>query len=229
MLHRTLRSSFLAVAGIVAAAVMAALAGPAQAACYSTVQALPQADIDAFLGNAADILKQNPDGGPAMIARIRDLAASNPATLPVIIGLLANAGINANQKTAIGTGLGQAAQVCVRGDQAYAAEIQRLVGLSGSPEAITALAAVIGDRPIGGLGGGGGGGAGGVSGGAGGPTNSFTPPSGGTGTGTLATSGTSGTQNSFTGSTAAGTSAGSSSTTTTTTTTTTTLPRSVSP
>lgn len=218
--------SFLALAGILVAS-LAMSPVTARAACYATAQALPSQDVDAFLADKdATILKQNPDGGPAMITKIRDLAASNPATLPIIIGLLTNPNANANQKTAIGTGLGQAAQICVRTDQAYAAEIQRLVAASGSNEAIIALAAVIGDRPIGALGGGGGGGGGGgVSGGAGGPINSFSAPAGGSGA--LQTFGTSGTRNSFTSFTVPGSaSAGSVSTTTTTNTT---IVRSVSP
>jgi hypothetical protein len=140
-------------------------------------QELPAQDVQAFLANPAQLLQQNPDGGPTLISRIRDPAASDPATLWVIIRLLASG--TANQKSAIGAGLGQAAQMCVRTDQVDAAEIQRQVGASGIEEAITAMAAVLGDRPIGGLGGGPGGGGGGS--GGGGPITAFSVPFGPTG------------------------------------------------
>jgi hypothetical protein len=193
MMARWLRGAVLALAW---AGFAAGSISDADAACYSATQALPAGDITAFSTNAAQLLQQYPDGGPAMISRIRDLAASDPATLPILIGLLANA--NPNQRAAIGTGLGQAAQICVRTDQAYATEIQRLVAASGIAEAITALAAVIGDRPIGALGSG----FGAVSTGAGGPINSVSAPLGGAGT--LQTFGTSSTTNSFTSFTAPG-------------------------
>ena len=57
-----------------------------------------------------------------MIARVRDLVASDPSTLNPVIGLLATA--NFDQATAIGTGLGQAALMVVKTDQAYANQIQ---------------------------------------------------------------------------------------------------------
>jgi hypothetical protein len=163
MVLRRLRR--LVVTAGAAAACMAMSAGIAQAACYGQQQQLPQQTIDQFLASPAQFLSQYPDGGAQMISLVRDLAASNPAALPAIIALLATA--NANQATAIGTGLGQAAQVCVRTDQPYAVQVQQALTATNNQDAILAMAAVIGDRPIGGLGGGGGGG----SAGAGGPTN----------------------------------------------------------
>jgi hypothetical protein len=135
---------------------MAMSVGIAQAACYGPEQQLPQATVDQFLGSTpADFLSRFPDGGPLMISLVRDLAASNPAALPAIIALLASA--NANQATAIGTGLGQAAQVCVRTDQPYATQVQQALTATNNQDAILAMTAVLGDRPIGALGGGGGG------------------------------------------------------------------------
>jgi hypothetical protein len=81
-----------------------------------------------------------------MIALVRDLVASNPATLPLIIGLLANA--NPAQQTAIGTGLGQAAGLCIRPDPAFAADIQSQLAGSTSDNAKNAYAAVTGNQPI---------------------------------------------------------------------------------
>ncbi|KJC60297.1 hypothetical protein UP10_13130 [Bradyrhizobium sp. LTSPM299] len=82
-----------------------------------------------------------------MIAALRDLAASNPGTLQAIIGLLPSA--NAAQKAAVGTALGKAAQACLTTDAAYAAEIQEQLAASDDQPAILALAAVMGDVPIG--------------------------------------------------------------------------------
>ena len=170
MVRRPLRR--LAVAAGAVAACMTMSGGIAQAACYGPAQVLPQQTVDQFLAGPAQFLSQYPDGGPQMISLVRDLAASNPAALPAIIALLATA--NANQATAIGTGLGQAAQVCVRTDQPYATQVQQALAASNNQGAILAMAAVLGDRPIGTTGTGGGGG----SAGAGGPTNPSPIPSG---------------------------------------------------
>src|SRR5436305_14502950 len=80
----------------------------AEAACYSPTQQLPAQVVNDFVANAGQMLQQNPNGGAQMIARIRDLAASNPSTLQAIMGLVATA--NKDQKVAIGTGLAQAAR-----------------------------------------------------------------------------------------------------------------------
>ena len=98
---------------------------PAAAAVYSPQQALPAQVIQDFLANPGALLKQYPSGGAQMISRVRDLAASDPSTLNPIVGLLATA--NANQSTAIGTGLGQVALMAVKTDQAYANQIQEAI------------------------------------------------------------------------------------------------------
>jgi hypothetical protein len=142
-----------------------------RAACYAPNQQVAQPVIDKFLLDPAQILLDNPNGGAGLISSIRNLAASNPNTLPAIIALLSNA--NNEQKVAIGTALGQAAQACLRPDPTYAAQVQRQLGASTDQPAILAFAAVTGDRPIGGVGGGGGGGAGASGGGVGGQTSSL--------------------------------------------------------
>jgi len=98
---------------------------PAAAAVYSPKQALSAPVIQEFLANPSALLTQYPIGGAQMIARVRDLAASDPSTLNPIVGLLATA--NANQSTAIGTGLGQVALMAVKTDQAYANQIQEAI------------------------------------------------------------------------------------------------------
>jgi hypothetical protein len=155
MLIRSLRP-FRAFAVAVAAFVTLAAGGIAQAACYEPQQQLPAQAIAQFTGNPADLLAKYPNGGAEMISLIRDLAASDPATLPLILSLVGNA--DPAQVDGIGTGLGQSALVCVRTDQAYATEIQLAVTGINSPALTLAFAAVLGDKPIGAVGGGGGGG-----------------------------------------------------------------------
>jgi hypothetical protein len=191
--------------------------GSAIAACYTPDQQLPAQTVNNFLANSSQLLQDpnNADGGAAMIALVRDLVASNPATLPMIIALLANA--NPAQQTAIGTALGQAAGLCIRVDPAFAADIQTQLAGSTSDSAKNAYAAVTGNQPIRSVAGGGG-----VSGGSSGGSTS------GSATG-FSTSGTGSTQfspnstlntatNFFTGSTSSA-SPGSLTTTTTTSTT----------
>jgi hypothetical protein len=109
-----------------------ALPQPASAAVYTAAQALPAQTIQDFLGKPSALLDQYPDGGAEMIAKVRDLTASDPATLNPIIGLLANA--NFKQASAIGTGLGQTALMAVKTDQAYANAIQQaLVAANNAP------------------------------------------------------------------------------------------------
>jgi hypothetical protein len=128
----------------------------ASAACYAPDQQLPAPTVSDFLGNPSQLLKdpKNTDGGADMIAFVRDLVASNPATLPRVIALLDNA--NPAQQTAIGTALGQAAGLCIRPDPTFAADIQAQLAASISDNATAAYAAVTGNQPIRGVAGGGG-------------------------------------------------------------------------
>jgi FecR protein len=107
-----------------------AFPSPAAAALYAPQQALPAKTVHDFIASPGTLLAQYPGGGPEMISRVRDLAASNPATLNVIVGLLGSA--NHEQSIAIGTGLGQAAIMAVKTDQAYATQIQEALGAAAS-------------------------------------------------------------------------------------------------
>ena len=137
----------------------------AQVTCYGPSDRLPQQDVTDFTNNPGQLLQRFPDGGPDLISHVRDLAATSGATLQPLLDLVANA--NPHQVDAIGTGLAQAALVCVRYDQQFATEIQQAVAALGNQALELAFAAVLGDKPIGAVGGGGGGG------GGGGPTNSL--------------------------------------------------------
>jgi len=115
---------------------------PATAAVYSSRQALSQEAIQSFLANPSGLLTQFPDGGALMITRVRDLAASDPATLGALIGLLKSA--NPQQATAIGTALGQVALMAVATDQPFANEIQTTIAQAGNTSALAAFSAVVG-------------------------------------------------------------------------------------
>jgi hypothetical protein len=139
--------------------------GTADAACYAPAQQLPEATVSNFIGNPAALLSEFPNGGAQMISRVRDLVASNPDALAAVMAQLASA--SASQQAAIGSGLGQAARICVRSDQAFATRIQQAIASQGTDAAKTAYAAVNPDVQIGAVGGAGGGGGTGV----GGPTS----------------------------------------------------------
>ena len=114
-----------------------------------------------FLQDPARLLAQNPAGGGNLVAAIRDIAVADRATLQPILNLLPNA--TKEQKTAIGSGLAQAARIVVRTNQAYATEIQESIAKTKDQEVVLAYAATAGDQPIGaaGAGAGAGGGSGG--------------------------------------------------------------------
>jgi hypothetical protein len=171
-----------------------ALSVGAQAAAYPPNQQLPSQTIQDFMKNPSQLLTQFPNGGGMMISRVRDLMASDPATLSTILGLAANA--NAEQKAALGAALGQAARLYVRNDPAVAGLIQQQVAASNDPDLIRAYRAVAGDIETGGVGGGGE-----STGGVGGQTSAIpsggpssgpsgpTPSGGGTGTSSSTISG----------------------------------------
>ena len=118
------------------------------------------ATIAGFLGNPPQLLSLYPQGGAQLISKIRDLLASDPATLAVVVDLSAKGG--SDQINSIGTALGQAALVCWRRDQLFANEIQQMVAASNNQPLIIAFTEVMGDQQLAatepGLGAGGGGG-----------------------------------------------------------------------
>jgi hypothetical protein len=133
--------------------------GFADAACYSSQQVLPAKTIAQFTSHSTQLLSDYPIGGGRMISMVRDLIASDPATLPLVLDLSAHG--NPDQINAIGTGLGQAALVCSRIDQLFANEIQQMVAASNNRSLVLAFTEVLGDQQISDAGGGGGGGGGG--------------------------------------------------------------------
>jgi len=128
--------------------------GVPQAECYSAQQRPSPQAISTSLGNPGETLQRYPQAGAQLISTIRDLAASDPAALPVILGLLGSA--TKDQTVAIASALAQAAKICVRTDQPYALQIQQAVALTKDEEVVLAFASVAGDVPTGGIGAGGG-------------------------------------------------------------------------
>jgi hypothetical protein len=128
---------------------------------------------------------------------------ADPGALSFILDKLGAA--SDSQRSAIGTGLGQAATVCQRSDLAYATDIQtQLLAADktiNNQSAEVAFALATGQQPIGAAGVGGGGGGGGFSSGAsGGQTAAYVSPTL-SGVGTLQSLGSYGTKtltNSFT-------------------------------
>ena len=159
--------------------IMGGALSPVRAACYPQAQQLPAATLAQFKANPAQMLTQFPDGGAQMISMIRDLVASDPTTLPLILDLAKTA--NADQMNAIGTGLGDGALICIKTDQAFANEIQQMVAALGNQTIAQAFTGVLGDQGIAAVGGAGGGAGGGGEegtgttggGGFGGGTNNF--------------------------------------------------------
>jgi hypothetical protein len=129
-----------------------------QAACYGPGQQLPTQVVSQFINDPRKLLTQFPSGGPQMISLIRDLVASDPGALTLIINL--NAKANAEQIQAIGAGLGQAALVCRQTAPAFANEIQQMTITADNRPLTQAFSAVMGDLFLGSAdpaGGGGGG------------------------------------------------------------------------
>lgn len=146
-----------------------------------------QSPVDQFIANPAQALQNYPNGGAQLISLIRDVAVGHPEALNAIIALLANA--NANQQSAIGSGLGQAAQIVVSTNPDYANQIQQAVAAAGSENASTAFASVTGNVNIAATGPGGGGGGTGGGGGVGGGGLGGGTPTGGSNTGGGGTTG----------------------------------------
>jgi hypothetical protein len=131
--------------------------------------------VAAFLNNPKQLLSDNQVGGGRLIARVRDLLLSDSATLPTLLGLLADA--NNDQKSALAAGLAQAARLWVRVNPTFAQQIQQSVANSKDSPFIVAFSTALGDVPIGALA------AGGSDGALGGQTSGLAGAGGGFGGG----------------------------------------------
>jgi hypothetical protein len=159
---------------------------------------LTSQQVSQFLADPSALLKANPTAGGKLISQIRDLMLSDPQVLTPIIALLANA--NDAQKSAIGTGLGDAAQTLVTTNPLLANQIQTALAANGDKLALAAYQTTVGNEAIGAAGGGGAGaaayqtltntGGGGGGGLATGPTTTGNAGVGLTGSGNVSGAGT---------------------------------------
>ncbi len=164
---------------LAAAAAVAATVTTASAAVYPPRQQLPQQVISDFNKAPTGLLQQFPQAGAPLISRVRDLAASDPSTLPNLVALLTSTAVTPDQLRAIVAGLAQVARLASRTDQAYADEIQRAVAGTNNPTVVAAYQAATGDVAIAATGGGGAGGGGSGGGGPTGTGGAFGGPGGG--------------------------------------------------
>lgn len=128
-----------------AGAVGALLSGSAMAACVSPTAGAPQSAVDRVLASPSALLERFPEGQGGLIAEIRNVVATNPTALAPIAGLIKSA--NADQRRAIGAGLGQAAAMCARSEPETGRRIQEAILAADSREVSLAFQAVVGDRP----------------------------------------------------------------------------------
>jgi hypothetical protein len=104
-------------------------------------QQMLEISVATFLTDPPEIIRENPNGGAQLMVEVRDLALSDPTTLPPILALLPEA--NKAQKAAIGAGLAQATKVASRTRPAYANEIQQAVAQADHDEVILAYDAAL--------------------------------------------------------------------------------------
>lgn len=132
----------------------------ANAAIYPPNRQLAAQTISDFKASPASLLQQFTSGGAEMISRVRDLGASDPTTVPALVALLKNPAATKDQMRAIVAGLAQVARMAAQQDQAFANEIQNAIAGTGNPDVIAAYQAATGDVAIAATGGGGAGGGG---------------------------------------------------------------------
>lgn len=96
-----------------------------------------------------------------MASEIRNLVTTDPSLVDSMLSLVASA--NADQRRAIGAGLGQAASICTRPEPQIARQIQESLLKIANPDVVLAFQAVVGDQTAA-VGGGAGAGPGGVGG-----------------------------------------------------------------
>ncbi len=168
-----------AIAGVAAIVSMLGVA-PSSASCFAPGQQ-PKATLSEMEASLTGLLGGDSDkNASAIIAMVRDLAASDPSALSFILAKVG--GASDAQRSSIGTGLGQAATICQRTDLPFATDIQtQLLDEDKSIDnraAETAFALATGQQPIGAAAAGGAGGGGFSIGASGGQTTPFSSPTG---------------------------------------------------
>lgn len=120
------------------------------ATAYSGACASPSPQVNAekaisFLEAPAAFLANFAEGGGALSSAIRDLVTIRPETLEGIQSLSEAA--TPEQNSAIGSGLGTAAAICVVSQPATAIDIQAAALKSGSNDLLTSFTSITGDIP----------------------------------------------------------------------------------
>jgi hypothetical protein len=129
--------------GIAALAIAATTSALSKSPATAAVHQIIDAQAPAFLEDPAQILRQNPDGGPRLVIEVRNLVLSDPATLQPVLKLLPTA--NKDQKTGIGAGLAQAARMVAHSNPVYSRKIQEAVMQTRDKELMLGYAAASGD------------------------------------------------------------------------------------
>lgn len=121
------RRSIMAGVAVVA---ISAFSSAAVAQCLAGAAVAPSAAISSFQDNPGALLSGNPDGGVSLSRAVRGLVGSDIDTLSAVMALLDEA--SPAQRSAIGVGLGQAAQACVAQafDDPDAIEFAEMIQLS---------------------------------------------------------------------------------------------------
>lgn len=144
MRSRSQRRLIELVISVAAALLFFVASDDVQASCYKPDQRLPNAQVREIKADPLRLLTQYPTGGIGMTSLIRDLVASDPATLVMALDLTVAA--NADQVSAIGTGLGEAALACAGSDGAFESEIRQMIASLGNELLNLAFAAAMGDQ-----------------------------------------------------------------------------------
>ncbi len=115
------------------------------ASCNSAFGMASVADMDAFKADPLSLLNSNPNGGGALARSARALVLADTEFSDVMLSL--GVAANADQRSAIGAGLGQAALACARTQPEAVQRMQAALISRGSPEIAQAFKAVTGDIP----------------------------------------------------------------------------------
>lgn len=172
---------------------LAALALATGAVITAPLGSVATAQTQDINQTVAALLASNPNGGDQLAQAVHDLVLANPAALNIIVAAVKANGNDA-QQSAVGQGLGMAAQDAVKANnQQLAVAIQAAVAASGMPLAVASFTTAAGDATIAAISNAGGQQAG-AGGGAGSPTGNG-PPTGGAGGGSGGGGGSTGTGN----------------------------------
>jgi len=114
----------------------------AQAACTSPASASPES-IAGVKATPGLLLQNNVNGPAGLVTSVRNLAASDSSTVLPILSVLS--GLDTGEVSSLGTGLAQAAALCIKSDPDAAVAIQEAVIATGNPDLIAAFRAAVGD------------------------------------------------------------------------------------